>query len=412
MKALTAIIQDTRREKKNKTYPVKIRITYERKQVYYPTRFDLTVDDYNKLFTPKPREEYKQILLEITGLQNKAQGIIDELKANFNWKSFDSKFLKKQSDWDSVLSCYKDYSIALRAEGRINTAISYECSMNSLKSFTENMRKVSFDDITPEFLSKYETWMLSNGRSITTVGIYLRALRGIFNKAILDKIISKEFYPFGKGKYEIPTGKNIKKALVLSDIGKIYHYDPNPAISGEERAKDFWLLSYLGNGMNMKDIAQLRFKDIKGDLIAFERAKSKRSRRGKPTIITIPLTEDVERIIKRWGNEKNHADDYIFPILEKDTTPEREQQLIHQFVKETNKGIRRIAADLKITKDVTTYTARHSFATVLKRSGASTEFIQEALGHAQPGTTQSYLDSFEDEKKKEVAKALTAFKNK
>ncbi len=410
MKALTAIIQDTRREKKNKTYPIKIRITHQRKQVYYPTRFDLTEEDFKKLFTPKPREEYKTILLELTSMENKAKGIIDELKENFNWKAFDAKFLKKQSDWGSIFSCFQDYIDTLNKEGRIGTALSYENSLNSLKTFTESSKRLSFEDITGEFLNNYENWMLHNGRSITTVGIYLRALRTVFNNAIANNIISRDLYPFGKNSYQVPTGKNVKKALSLADIGKIYHYQPEPGNDSEEKARDFWLLSYLSNGINMKDIALLRFKNVHGDLIVFERAKTKRTRRGNPTTITIPLTDEVKHIIDKWGNSERHAENYIFPIMEKDCSPKREWELIHQFVKTVNKYMRRIAAVLEINKDITTYTARHSYATVLKRSGASTEFISEALGHADIKTTRNYLDSFENEQKREIAKALTAFK--
>lgn len=434
MKALTAIIHDTRREKKEQKYPVKIRVTFLRKQVYYPTRFDLTEEDFSKLFTSKPREEYKKILLELTSLENKAKDIIDELKSNFTWDTFNAKYLKKRSDWDSVFSNYEDYIKKLRAEDRIGTAVSYECSLSSLKAFREkkelsgktvntNQKKVvapkiasnkknnslSFEEVTTDFLNKYENWMLQNDRSITTVGIYLRALRAIFNEAIAAGIISKELYPFGKKKYEIPTGKNIKKALEIEAVGKIYHYQPEN--DAEAQARDFWLLSYLGNGINMKDIALLKYKNMHSDLIAFERAKTKRSRRSDPTIIKISLTEDIKSIINKWGNKDQSQDNYIFPILERGLTAERTWKLIHQFVKTTNKYTRRIATALKIEKDITTYVARHSFSTVLKRSGASTEFISEALGHADTKTTRNYLDSFENEQKKEVAKALTAFKN-
>jgi site-specific recombinase XerD len=68
-----------------------------------------------------------------------------------------------------------------------------------------------------------------------------------------------------------------------------------------------------------------------------------------------------------------------------------------------------IARTVGINQGVTTYAARHSFATILKKSGASIEFISEALGHSNLKTTQSYLGSFEDDQKKEMAKALTAF---
>ncbi len=408
MKALTAIILDTRRKKANKTYPVKLRVTYLRKQIYYPSRFDLLKEDFDKLFSPKPRDQYKKILLELISIENKAKGIIDELKGNFTWKAFDAKFLKKQSDWNSVFANYADCIKKLREDNRIGNAVSYECSLNSLKEYTEKAGGLSFEDITIEFLNKYESWMLQNGRSITTVGIYLRALRAIFNEAIQAGIISKDAYPFGKNKYEIPTGKNIKKALTIDNVGKIYHYTPEN--EAEAQARDFWLLSYFGNGMNIKDIALLKFRNIQGDIIVFERAKTRRSRRGNPIIITIPLTEDVKRIIDQWGNKRRTQDNYIFPILENGLTAERERVLIQQFTKTINKYMNRIAGTLEIDKKVTTYTARHSFSTVLKRSGASTEFISEALGHADIKTTRNYLDSFENEQKREIAKALTAFK--
>ena len=71
--------------------------------------------------------------------------------------------------------------------------------------------------------------------------------------------------------------------------------------------------------------------------------------------------------------------------------------------------MRDIAAELKIDKSLTTYTARHSFSTVMKRSGASIEFISESLGHSRVKTTAFYLDSFEDDIKKEYSRALMAF---
>ncbi len=63
--------------------------------------------------------------------------------------------------------------------------------------------------------------MLQDGNSLTTVGIYIRPLRALFNQAIRDGIIAPESYPFGKGRYQIPAGRNVKKALSLNDIEKI-----------------------------------------------------------------------------------------------------------------------------------------------------------------------------------------------
>ncbi len=72
--------------------------------------------------------------------------------------------------------------------------------------------------------------------------------------------------------------------------------------------------------------------------------------------------------------------------------------------------MKEILLNLGIDKKATTYVARHTFSTVLKRSGASTEFIQEGLGHTDIKTTEQYLDSFDKETKRELASKLSGFK--
>lgn len=112
----------------------------------------------------------------------------------------------------------------------------------------------------------------------------------------------------------------------------------------------------------------------------------------------------------RWSNVPTSPDDYIFPVLEPRVTLERQRKLIQQFTKITNKWMKEIAKKLEIDMPVTTYATRHSFSTVLRRSGASTEFILESLGHTDVKTTENYLDSFENETKKQFANNRTAFK--
>ena len=107
-------------------------------------------------------------------------------------------------------------------EERIGTALSYKDSYNSIKKFKGN---VLFTDITASYLHQYKNWMLKRGCLKTTVGIKLRPLRTIFNEAIEMGIIKREkCYPFGRRKYQIPTGRNIKKALTEEHISIIYYY--------------------------------------------------------------------------------------------------------------------------------------------------------------------------------------------
>jgi site-specific recombinase XerD len=296
----------------------------------------------------------------------------------------------------------------LMAQCRVGTADNYKSSLQSLLLFKKNLR---FEDVSDTFLFRYETWMLERGRSITTVGIYCRCLRAIFNEAIYRKIISLDYYPFGKRKYQMPVSKNIKKALKLQDIGKIYFYQPKQDKGLEAKAKAFWLFSYFANGMNMKDIALLKFKNISDEFLSFERAKTIRSTRTNPKLITVYINDDIRAIIRKWSNWDKSRENYIFTVLKPGLTPSQQRDRIKEFIRDVNDGIKSICIEAGIEEHVTTYSARHSFSTVLKRSGASIEFISEALGHTDVKTTESYLDSFENEMKKEFSNSLLAFKN-
>jgi integrase/recombinase XerD len=164
--------------------------------------------------------------------------------------------------------------------------------------------------------------------------------------------------------------------------------------------------------MNPKDIASLKYSNIHDDYIVFERAKTERSLRDDPKPITIFLNDEMKSIIDRWGNKPALPNGYIFPILYPGVTPLRQYTLVQNLVRQINDAMQKVLDDLGIKKKATTYVARHTFSTILKRSGASTEQIQEALGHTDIKTTESYLDSFDKETKKQLASQLTAFKGK
>ena len=403
--ATTAIFIDSYHPKADGTCAVSIRITYDRKKKYYPTPKSLSVEDFEKTKSSKPREPYKSYALDLQSYEKKAADIIKVLPV-FTWLAFEKKYLSNRSAKDTIYSAFTERAKILRAECRIGTAVSYECAQQSLNKFSPDTR---FADVTKDFLCKYEAWMLSKKNSPTTVGIYLRALRAIVNNAIDEGLLSKDYYPFGKAKYEIPRGNNKKKALTIAEIGSIYNFKTIPG-SSIDKAKDYWFFMYLCNGINMKDMALLKWENIEQNILSFERAKTIRTKRVIEPI-RIPLVEDAKMILEKWANPNTKKEDYIFPILSKGQSPESERSAIQQAIKTVNKYMKGIAKDLEIVKKSTTYVARHSFATILQRSGASESFISEALGHSNMQTTQNYLAGFEDDAKIETVKALTAFKN-
>ncbi|MBW7466013.1 integrase [Pontibacter aydingkolensis] len=427
--AFTQIILDTRRALKDGSYPIKLRVTYQRKQKYYPTGINMSREEFEKMNSARPGRDLKDVKLELQDQEQKAAKVIEKL-LSFSFEEFERR-LQRNGSPNEVFSAFDTAIARLRKAGRAATADNYESARNSLRGFVSGKASTSrkgmtkkqitilleeekdktvplpFSRVTSDFLESYEEWMVQEGRSSTTVGIYLRPLRALFNEAIASGEVPLELYPFGKRKYQIPSGVNVKKALGLKDIQKIFDYAP--ATESEARNRDLWLFSYLCSGMNVKDMARLTYKQVEKETITFVRSKTARSTRQKQKNITVSLLREAEEIIQKWGNKPPIPESYIFPILTPGLTPEQELAKVKQATKTINKYMQRITKALKLEKDVTTYTARHSFSTVLKRSGAPTALISESLGHSSEKTTQHYLDSFEDETKRQYLKNLTAF---
>jgi integrase len=309
---------------------------------------------------------------------------------------------------EDVYAYFKKMIAGYTERDQLGTAANYTASLVSLSKFKS---KLTFMEISVDFLRRYEKWLTDQGKSVSTVGIYLRPLRSVINHAMSDGTLSKDFnYPFGsksKNRYQIPKTRNIKKALEKSEIQAIFNY--SPAIgTWEEKALDFWKFSYLSNGMNMKDIANLRYKDIDGEYMRFIRAKTAHTS-NVVMPISVYISSEIKVIIKKWGNPVDSSGGLVFPIINQKNPLSRQREMIQQFLKMVNKYMSALRVKLDIKKPVTLMTARHSFSTVLKRSGIGIQEISEALGHQSTNTTRSYLDSFEDDVKKEMAKALTNF---
>ncbi len=405
----TAIIHDKRVVRKDGTCAVKLRITYNREQKYYLINVFLTNEEWQLTQSEKPRNTSKDHKLYFNKIEQRAIDIIKELNP-FSFEVFEKKFDQRTDRSKDVFHLFAQYIKALETEERNGTADSYQCAYNSFAKFlkSKNRKILNFRDVNSDWLHEYERWMTDRGKSLTSVGIYVRNLRTILNIGIEDGLLAREFYPFGKRKYIIPSGTNVKKALALSDIKRIVNYVPDT--KAEERARDLWLFSYLCNGANVKDIAKLQYKNIDKTKIQFIRSKTKRSTKQDSRSIVVMLLPEIKTIIENWGVKPVESEQYVFGILNDQDKGKQELEKIHQATKTINKYMKRIGKMLTLDINLTTYTARHSFATVLKRSGASTEFIGESLGHKDKRTTQNYLDSFEDEVKMEYQKQLLNFK--
>lgn len=160
------------------------------------------------------------------------------------------------------------------------------------------------------------------------------------------------------------------------------------------------------NGINVADFVKLKFRDIVDGEICFVRQKTEHTTRMRKEIRVI-VTDRMQSIIDRWGNVPA-PDHFIFPILEGREDALTLKHKTQYLIRAINKRMSSIGTALSIGK-ISTYTARHSFATVLKRAGANIAYISESLGHSDLKTTENYLASFEREERQKNAELLTWF---
>jgi len=403
-KATVNFFLDASRPKADGKCLIKLNIYHKPNKRRYATQLHATVEEWEKINGPKLKnDQLKDIRLEMQAIERKAIDAINQINP-FSFVAFEEVFfgrVEHRVKNDSLKWWIENYAQTLRNNGQESTAISYETTLHSLESFRKGL---SIHDITPAFLQSYEYYMTGSGRSISTVGIYLRQLRAIINQAIEAKAMPLDRYPFKK--YQIPAGRNVKKALIDDDVAKLLNYNPDDLL--QRKALDFWLFSYLCNGMNLADIIQLKRENILGEFLFFTRAKTRRTKKKDLRPIKVALTARSLQIIEKYRTQEP-SNPYLFPVLEAEVTPAEIRKRCQNFTKWVNKYMDAVRKDLGIEQKVRTYAARHTFSTFLKRKGVPTEFIKEALGHSSVLVTENYLDSFTDDVKVEYANLLTQF---
>ena len=203
-----------------------------------------------------------------------------------------------------------------------------------------------------------------------------------------------------------PASRNIKKALSDEQLHLLLAYQPQTL--RHEKALDFWLFSYLCNGINFTDILHLIPSDISVSFLHYIRQKTKRTRKKDLRPIKVPLHPRAQAIITKWRNP-NVSSSYLFPILEDELSAKTIKNRTQRFIKWVNEAMKEIGEELGFEQKLGTYVARHSFCSRLMRKGVPTQFIKESLGHSSVAVTENYLGDFADNVKLEYANLLTDF---
>ncbi|MBK9249138.1 MAG: site-specific integrase [Ignavibacteria bacterium] len=418
---LIVVWLDTREAMKNGKHPFRVRITIKKARYYFKTPLEATEELYKRaMYGERKTTEEKELFFQLGVVKTFAENVFDSLP-EFTPEAFRRAFYKESTSTNErdVFSTFRDVIGELENGGFIGNANIYKTTMRSIAAFCNGKLlehsksnksgkkqadikppKLRFEEITLQWLKRYETALTAVKVSPSTQGIYLRALRRIVN--IERKQNPSLPYPFGKDGFTPPTATKNKRALTITEVRSIRNYYTLSEL--EQRAKDLWTFSYLCNGMNIADIIKLSYKEIKfhsnGCSIEFSRQKTQQKKDKTKILIELDTepTELIKLIIERHGNDSK--DSYVFPFMNGKETPQDQFTAKLSLLRQLNKALHKIGTKLNLQIDLTTYVARHSYATVMQRSGVSIAEISEALGHAELKTTENYLGGFSDESKR------------
>jgi site-specific recombinase XerD len=229
---------------------------------------------------------------------------------------------------------------------------------------------------------------LGKNVSENSISVYFRTLRSLFNKAIQEKLIKIEKYPFNVYKISKLSVKTKKRAISMESIQKISNLNFE-IDSLDWHSENYFLFSFYTMGTNIVDIAHLTKANIEDGRLKYKRMKTGNEYNIK---LLAPALEILDYYLK------HQKSNYIFPMLN-DTihiSPTQIHNRVKKVTKQINASLKSIGVLCEIEIKLTTYVARHSFATFLKRNGVSTSIISEAMKHDTEKTTQIYLDSFEN----------------
>jgi len=394
--------------KQNGLHSVRFRLIHNREIYNFTPGFSLTEADFKKMVNPylknpelKKTKEQIEKSFEIIG------ETIDNILKNGEYSHEKLKILLKKGKFTDVLQYMDSMILQFETEGRVGNAEIYRNAKAFLRRYLGD--KVLFKDITPKVLETIAKKAISDGMRQTSLSMYLRTVRSVYNSAVKTNIIDRSLYPFtqneGKdGKFQITEGEGTHIALTVFQMSQIVKMEFSPYTPALRRSRDLFLLIFLMGGINIGDLLCLKWGNLKNGEITFKRKKTITTTRKKEVIIHIPVTDSVKKYLDLYGTPDMNPDDYIFPFMQGAKNKADIKRITKNFTRIMNKHLAKISKELDLPQ-ISTYVARHSFATITKNSGASESFIKEALGHSSLATTQRYLKGFEGEQRKEIFKA-------
>lgn len=278
---------------------------------------------------------------------------------------------------------FLDYRISyLDKCGRIGTSRNYRRAKSSLLRFLDG-NLLTFADLNSSFIDSYQDWLMSRGMCRNSASFHLRILRAVYNKAVKQGLVSQSF-PFS-GCYTgvDATAKRCVGSEIVKRLKTLDLKDNQPLLL----ARDLFLFSIYTRGMSFVDMAYLKKKDIAEEEIIYVRRKTK-------GILRIHVEKETACIINRYRASRPESP-YVFPLLS-----EGESKKCYDAYQKAlalyNYRLKKLSEMLGLCRRLTSYVARHTWASLAYHMSVPVSVISTGMGHKSEMVTRIYLDSLEN----------------
>ena len=299
-----------------------------------------------------------------------------------------------------VVAFMKQVAEELRMGGNFGTAHVYRSSLNAIIAY-HGKGDFTFNEVTPEWIKGFEIHLRGRGCSWNTVSAYLRTFRAVYNRAVDCR--GAVYVPHLFRSVYTGTRADRKRALDTEDIQKVFTKLPQSSAvtSDMRRTQELFVLMFLLRGLPFVDLAYLRKSDLHDNVITYRRRKT-----GRPLSVT--LTPEAMAILKRYMN-RDTSSPYLFPLL---NSREGTKEAYHEYqlaLRNFNRQLMLLGEMLGLGDKLSSYTARHTWATTAYYCEIHPGVISEAMGHSSITVTETYLKPFRNKKIDEANKKVVGF---
>jgi integrase len=347
-------------------------------------------NDRNEVVIPEKASSKRK--KELTALIRKLKKEVRQLKktakmmeaqGDFSAKEL-ARHVKKQKQGRMFCEYANQKVEELSEENRHETAHLLKYAIRSFFNFLDK-RDIRIDLINADLMKNYEQHLLKNNRAKNTVSAYMRSLRTIYNRAFREKIFipkNQNNKPFSG----VFTGndKTAKRAIDVESISQLAKLEIDKSNKKENLFLDIFLFCFFTHGMSFIDLINLKKENICGKYIRYRRQKTDQE-------ITIELENCMKIIIEHYADKNSK---YIFPIL-RELEKIEDTYLMWKKTRSAlalyNRKLQKLAVKAGIEERLTSYVARHSWATAASREGIPLPVISRGMGHESMRTTELYI---------------------